>query len=190
MSKGEFSSADIEITNMEESSLFDDHQILQIRLGLEQGLDVLKYYDHTIPWKQMKDIRQDLENNSEYNIKDYSQRMIEVILLRVKRNMDISEYLDPKLDYESERILDQKEIDNVVKLLAEDEDIFTLNLDQIFVVQKFLKKRIDFSKYTVEQLKQIKLGFRNNVDVTVYANAELSHVEMERIRLQLQEKLS
>lgn len=62
------------LIRMYEQQDFDDFQLNEIRVGLEQGVNVSVYENHQYHWGQMQMIRKGLE-----------------------RNLDISKYADPRV---------------------------------------------------------------------------------------------
>lgn len=148
-----------------ENQGFNDWQMKQIYLGLEDGVDVSKYADPKFDEDQMHEIRKGLEKGLDVNkyadLKfDFSQ--MHEIRKGLRNGLDVSKYADPKF-----------------------------NSDQMEQIRWGLEADIDVSKYAdpkfnESQMFQIREGLEKGLDVSKYADPKLNDIRMERIKKNLE----
>ena len=141
---------------------YDAHQMEQIRLGLEHGVDVDFYTNHMFTSEQMESIRLGLE-----------------------QGLDVTVYADPKFnDVQMQEI-------NLGMLRDVDVTVYKpeFNYDQMEQIRKGLEEKLDVSIYAKpefnwEQMDQIREGLEQGIDVRSYADPNISADEMEARRNQ------
>ena len=81
----------------------DNKQLEQIRIGLENKVDVSIYEKREFNWEQMMEIRLGLENKvnvSTYAKPEFSWEQMHEIRMGLEENLDISVYTNPEFDWE------------------------------------------------------------------------------------------
>jgi len=87
------------IEDYEAMGVFDDKQLREIRIGLEDGVDVSWYTDPKYDWEQMKVIRYGLQKGldvSVYADPKYDYEQMHEIWSGLNMGVDVSWYADPK----------------------------------------------------------------------------------------------
>ena len=81
---------------------FDDDQMWEIRFGLEKGLDVSIYAKPEFDWSQMRQIRYGLEKGLDVSIyakPEFDSKQMREICLSLKKGLDVNTYAKPKFDW-------------------------------------------------------------------------------------------
>ena len=147
---------------------FESSQMEQIRLGLEDGLDISMYADPKFNREQMKEIR-----------------------LGLKEGLDVSKYADPKFDWE--QMLETTlglECGLDVSKYADPK----FNKWQMKQIRLGLKEGLDVSKYADPkfnewQMKEIREGLKCGLDVSKYADPKFDWEQMLETREGLEKEL-
>lgn len=176
---------------MMENSEYQKAQNNEIKLGIEEGLDVSIYSNPEFNWLQMEQIRMGLKDKvdaSVYADPSYNYETMRQIRLSLYSAIDFVSYLkrgfkDDALEEIRLAILDKLPID---KWLKED-----MCAPQIHEIRVGLYEQLDVSvyadtKYNWMQMQEIRLGMEKRLDVSVYANYLLSYAQMKEIRLGLE----
>jgi hypothetical protein len=82
---------------------FNDWQKEELRVGLEQGLDVSVYADPQYEWPQMRQIEKGLKAGLDVSIyadPKFEAQQMDAIRLGLEEGLDVSIYADPKFDWE------------------------------------------------------------------------------------------
>ena len=140
---------------------FSSHQMDEIQYGLSEELDISKYADPKFDWAQMREIRQGLEKDldiSHYADPKFDWEQMWEIRQGLEKGLDISQYADPKFDH--------------------------LQMSQI---RYGLEEDLDVSKYADPkfdswQMEQIQHGLEEDLDVSKYANPKFDYLQMSQIR--------
>lgn len=83
------------VTNKFENGGFRDVQLKQIKLGLDEGLDVSVYADPVYDWRQMRELREGLKNGLDvgvYKNNLYDWNQMKEIRLGLQNGVDVNEY--------------------------------------------------------------------------------------------------
>ncbi|MFN2102911.1 hypothetical protein ABDJ34_08350 [Finegoldia dalianensis] len=178
-------------------SQFDSRQQEQVKIGLEQGLDVSVYARSEFDWRQMEQIRLGLERGLDVSIyakPEFSDRQMYYIRSGLVQKIDVSWYAKPEFDSEQmkqiklglEKIFESsKTVD--VSWYAKPE----FDWRQMSQVRVGLKQGLDVSWYAKpefkrDQMEQIRLGLEKMIDVSSYANPELDYEQMREKRLEIE----
>ncbi len=149
--KGEEKMAKKEFTNM---------QMLEIKKGIQNGIDTSVYNNIEYQAEQMREIR-----------------------LGMEQGVDVSKYLNQKFNqYEMEQIrlgLSQEGFEQYIEK--------GFQADQLEQIRLGLEKGIDVSQYAVgtyqgSQMEQIRLGLQTGLDVTQFNHPAMSSGQMQEIR--------
>ena len=143
------------------NSKFNDLQLEQIRLGLEEDLDISKYADPKFSSHQMDEIQYGL--SEELDISKYADPKFDWAQMReirqgLEKDLDISHYADPKFDWE-----------------------------QMWEIRQGLEKGLDISQYADpkfdhSQMREIRLGLKAGLDISQYADPKFDGEQMQEIR--------
>ncbi|MBQ1902575.1 MAG: DUF342 domain-containing protein [Lachnospiraceae bacterium] len=204
--------------SMIDYSRFDEDQMEEIRIGLEEGLDVSIYADPEFMPLKMEAIRIGLEKGldvSKYARHEYDWFQMEEIRLGLEFGLPISRYANPDIPYkimheirlglaEGIDLGRQKNLD--WKTLEQIRLAYSLGID----LNSYIEKGYD--SYQLEEIRlarevgiimdpylrpefraasihEIRLGMEDFVDVTLYAKPEYNWQQMREIRLGLLEQL-
>ena len=170
-------------------------QMHEIRLGLEAGLPVVFYKDSSFDASQMQEIRQGLIDN--VDISSYAKPSIPSIKMGACREClksglalstkEISTYSVGVLRQMKEAHIRQVDISDYVEQ-GYDED----QLEQIIKARE--DHLDDFDKYLNvemrgENLREIRKGLQEGLDVSIYADHEFNWHQMREIRRGLESRL-
>ncbi len=145
-----------------------EEQNQEIRLGMEEGLDVSIYSKPELNWMQMEQIRMGLKdkvNVSAYADSTYGYNTMKQIRLSFYSSTDLTPYLD--------RGFESNELEQIRLALEEG-----LPLDQWLTDDMYS-----------QQIHEIRIGLYEGLDVSKYANAKYNWMQMQEIRLGLEKKL-
>jgi hypothetical protein len=135
---------------------YDSDQMEQIRLGLEDGLDVSWYADPRYDSEQMNRIRTGLKENlyvKWYANPDFNKMQMREIMIGLRNGLDVKWYAKPEFN--------QYQMEQIRYGLEE-------GLDPKYYADP---------AYKPYQIKQIILGLKSKVDVSIYS--EIIEVEEE-----------
>lgn len=176
---------------MMENAEYQKAQNNEIKLGIEEGLDVSLYSNPEFNWLQMEQIRMGLKDKvdaSVYADPSYNYETMRQIRLSLYSAIDLISYLkrgfkDDALEEIRLALLDKQPID---KWLKED-----MCAPQIHEIRFGMCEQLDVSvyadtKYNWMQMQEIRLGMEKKLDVSVYANHLFSYAQMREIRLGLE----
>ena len=176
---------------MMENDEYQKAQNQEIKLGIEEGLDVSVYSNPEFNWLQMEQIRMGLKDKidvSVYANPDYSFDTMRQIRLSLYSAIDLMPYLDRGFTDDSLEeirlaLLDKLPIDKWL-----DDNMCG---PQIHEVRIGLCEQLDVSvysdiKYNWMQMQEIRLGLEKKLNVFIYANRLYSCQQMKEIRLGLE----
>lgn len=176
---------------MAENVEYSEEQLQEIRLGVEEGLDVSLYSRPEFNWMQMEQIRMGLKDKvdvSAYADAAYSFETMKQIRLSLYSSTDITPYLA--------RGFENDELEEIRTALEEGIPIDRWLTDdmyaqQIHEIRMGLYEEVDVSVYARVsfnwmQMREIRLGLEKRLKVSVYANCLFNHWQMEEIRLGLE----
>ena len=172
------------------NSKFNDLQLEQIRLGLEEDLDVLKYADPKFDGEQMWEIRQGLEKGldiSQYADPKFDNLQMSQIRYGLEEDLDVSKYANPKFDnLQMSQIRQGLEAEVDVSKYADPK----FDWEQMWEIRQGLEEGLDVSKYADpkfnrEQMREIRQGLEKGLDISQYADPKFDHSQMREIRLGL-----
>lgn len=192
-----------------EGHKFDYFQMEEIKKGLERNLDVSCYAKEEFNYKQMEQIRIGLEQSLNvfiYANPQYNWQQMREIRLGLKKGLNVVVYSDPQNSWQQMR---------KIRIELERKSNKTVNVDEISnkKVSSFSHKKVDFSEiepyhielfdlcfkhsinisvdtikqFNEEQVKQIKLGIEEGLDVIVYAEPDIDAKQMEEIRKKMKQ---
>ncbi len=174
-----------------ENAEYQKAQNQEIKLGIEEGLDVSVYSNPEFNWLQMEQIRMGLKDKidvSVYANPDYSFDTMRQIRLSLYSAIDLMPYLDRGFTDDSLEeirlaLLDKLPIDKWL-----DDNMCG---PQIHEVRIGLCEQLDVSvysdiKYNWMQMQEIRLGLEKKLNVSIYANMLYSCQQMKEIRLGLE----
>ncbi len=173
---------------MMENAEYQKAQDQEIKLGIEQGLDVTVYANPEFNWLQMEQIRTGLKDKidvSVYANPAYSYETMRQLRLALYSEVDLTPYLrrgftDDALEEIRLSLLNRVPVD---QWLRDD-----MCAPQIHEIRIGLCEQLDIScyadtKFNWMQMQEIRLGLEKKLDVSVYANVLYSHFQMKEIRL-------
>lgn len=176
---------------MMENAEYQKAQKQEIKLGIEEGLDVSVYSNPEFNWLQMEQIRMGLKDKVDVSVYANPANNYETmrqIRLSLYSGIDLIPYLDRGFeddDLEEIRLalLNRLPID----LWLQD----NMCAPQIHEIRIGLCEDIDISayassKYNWMQMQQIRLGLEKKLDVSIYSNHFFNHAQMREIRLGLE----
>lgn len=167
-------------------------QMEAIRIGLEKGLDVSKYANRKFDWFQMDEIRLGLEYDlpvSRYANPDLSYQIMHEIRLGLAAGIDLGRRTD--LDWKT---LEQLRLAHTYGIDLDsyvDRGYNSYQLEEIRIAQE-TGINIDLylrPDFRAAAIREIRLGLEEFVDVSVYAKIEYSWMQMRELRLALSEQL-
>lgn len=138
-------------------------QMQQLRLGLEQGLDISVYSDPEYDWFQMEEIRKGLIDK-----------------------VDISKFADKSISFD--RMCQVRE---GLKRGIDLSHLVHLEAPILRQLRMALRSRVDITPfinlgYDAEQLDEIRMALENGVDIAPYLVKEMRGVAISQIRLGLE----
>jgi len=173
---------------MMENAEYQKAQNLEIRHGIEDGLDVSIYSNPEFNWLQMEQIRMGLMDKVDaavYANPDYSYETMRQIRLALYSATDLIPYVnrgfaDDDLEEIRLALLNRLPLD---QWLRDD-----MCAPQIREIRIGLCEQLDISPYADSQynwmqMQEIRLGLEKKLDVSVYTNPLFSHAQMREIRL-------
>lgn len=171
-----------------------EEQNQEIRLGMEEGLDVSIYSKPELNWMQMEQIRMGLKdkvNVSAYADSAYGYNTMKQIRLSFYSSTDLTPYLN--------RGFESSELEQIRLALEEGlpldqwltDDMYS---QQIHEIRIGLYEGLDVSKYADAkynwmQMQEIRLGLEKKLKISFYTNYLFNHWQMREIRLGLEEGL-
>lgn len=173
---------------------FDEKQLEQIELGLQNHVDVSLYAHLKYDWKTMFYIRYCLENglNITRYVKNenYTYEQLFQIYQGLKDGLNVPLYSNPNYS--------ALQMDEIRRGLKDGLDAYIyakqyFNWMQMYQIRLGLGYKLDVSIYAKsiyewEKMYQIMLGLKDGLDVSSYADPSLSLNEMVSIRLSLEGK--
>ena len=171
---------------------FTKDQVEEIKLGLEEGLDIEPYEDKDFFALQMKEIRLGLMSEIPvelYARKDFDWFQMEEIRLGLEDKLNVRLYAYPKVPFDTMRQLRLalKEGVNLSKYLS-------LPAGTLRELRKSIKSGVNIAPfidegYDEEQLEQIRICLEKKINIKNYINNELRGSSIEQIRLGLERGL-
>lgn len=170
------------------SEKFEPAQEVEIRKGLESGVDVTKYANPDLHFNKMRLIREGLEKGIDASIyldAGFTDGQLVEILEGAAEGLDVSTYANPKYSKEL-MFLAQKSLEDGVNDLPKYFDK-GYDYNQIVAIYYGKKDGIDTSFYENPkldpiQMSVIKWGVKYGVDVTKFNNPEIPADKMIEIR--------
>ena len=148
---------------------FNKFQLVEIRKGLEYGLDVSKYMDPALSWTEMEERRKEMKQSIDmttYREQDYDTAQLAEIRRGIAKGLDVSQYDDKK--YFAEQMRE-------IRLGLE------ADIPVIFYQDP------QFNSY---QMAEIRKGIEEGIDISSYANSDIPYMKMRVIRESLLDGLS
>lgn len=201
-----------------EAQGYNRNQLEEIRLGLEEGLNVSIYADKTYFAIQMRQIRFGLEAGLDVSIyakKEFDWFQMEEIRMGLEEGLDASVYAKPAFSYEVMRQLRKALQDNIHlekyasagpdmlrelhHAVRDQQNIFPYIKagyvpEQLREIRHALNHGCDVmpyldTAYRGVAIKEIWKGLEKDLDVKLYANPLYSWLEMREIREGLEHRL-
>ncbi|MDE7031011.1 MAG: FapA family protein [Lachnospiraceae bacterium] len=176
---------------MTENDAYQKAQHQELKLGMEQGLDVSLYANPEFNWLQMEQIRLGLKDKldvSVYTNPAYSYETMRQVRLALYSDINLVPYIDRGFtddDLEEIRLalLSQLPIDQWMwdGMCAPQIREIRIGLCEDLNISPYVD-----SKYNWMQMQEIRLGLEKKLDVYIYSNHLLSHAQMREIRLGLE----
>lgn len=176
---------------MMENAEYKKAQNQEIKLGIEEGLDVSIYSNPEFNWLQMEQIRMGLKDNldvSVYANPAYSYETMRQIRLALYSATDLIPYIergfsDDDLEEIRLALLNRLPIDRWIR-----DDMCA---PQIREIRIGLCEDIDISVYSDSeynwmQMQELRLGLEKKLDISIYSNKLFNHAQMREIRLGLE----
>ena len=184
------------MTRAEQQEYYDKgytkDQVEEIKLGLEEGLDIEPYDDKDFFAWQMRQIRLGLMAELPVEIyarKDFDWFQMEEIRLGLEDKLNVRLYAYPKVPFDTMRQLRLalKDGINLSKYL-------TLSAGVLKQLRLALAAGVDLApyiedRYDAEQLEQIRICLENKVFIKPFITNELRGSSIEQIRLGLEKHL-
>lgn len=151
------------------SKKLDYNQLVEVRKGLEAGIDVSRYMNSSMPWMLMEELRLEMEQNidmTQYRKDGFDLSQVSEIRQGIHSGINTSEYA--KKEYLGEQMREIR-----------------LGLEEGLPVVFYKDSAFDAS-----QMKEIRQGLIDNVDISTYAKANISSIKMEACRECLKSGLS
>lgn len=171
---------------------YDSIQMRQIRLGLEKDIDVTKYADKGYDYLQMEEIRLGLEEKLPIDIfadKNISFAIMRQLRLGLLEGHNLKNYA----------ALGDGILREIRYAIQDKQDIRPYILkgyesEQLEEIRYALASKCNIEKYITKQfmataIKEIRLGLEENLDVSAYANVQYDWHQMHEIRLGLEKRL-
>ena len=168
-------------------------QVEEIKLGLEEGLDIEPYEDKGFFALQMREIRLGMMSELPYEIyarKDFDWFQMEEIRLGLEAKLNVRLYAYPRVPFDTMRQLRLALADgiNLSKYVS-------LPAGTLRELRKAIKSGVDLAPYIEdhydeEQLEQIRICLEKRINIKPYINPELRGSSIEQIRLGLERGLN
>ena len=197
---------------------FVNDQLHEIRLGLENGVDIRQYADKEYFAVQMRQLRFGLEEGldiSLYNSKQYDWFQMEEIRLGLKDGIDASVYADPKYSFEVMRELRRALEDNIHlekyaqvgaemlhelhRALLDKQNIMPYIKqgyvpEQLSEIRRAMRHGCNLDPYLNKlyrgvAIREITEGLERGLDVSLYAHTDYSWQQMREIRKGLEKRV-
>ncbi|MBR6469158.1 MAG: DUF342 domain-containing protein [Lachnospiraceae bacterium] len=172
---------------------FTKDQVEEIKLGLEEGLDIEPYEDKGFFALQMREIRLGLMKElpvEVYARKDFDWFQMEQIRLGLEEGLNVRLYAYPRVSFDTMRQLRLALSDgiNLSKYLS-------LSSGILRELRKAIKAGVDLApyiedRYDAEQLEQIRICLEKKINIKPYITNELRGSSIEQIRLGLEHGLN
>lgn len=172
---------------------FTKDQIEEIKLGLEEGLDVEPYEDKDFFALQMREIRLGMMSELPIEIyarKDFDWFQMEEIRLGLEAKLNVRLYAYPRVPFDTMRQLRLALADgiNLAKYVS-------LPAGTLKELRKAIKSGVDLAPYIEEhyddeQLEQIRICLEKRINIRPYINPELRGSSIEQIRIGLERGLN
>lgn len=149
--------------------IFDASQMEQIRLGLSENVDIASFAKPSIPAMKMKEARECMKAGLHLTkdiIKSHSAGVLRQMREAHMRQIDISDYVSQGYD--------EDQLEQIIKAREDHIDDF----------DKYLNVEI-----RGENLREIRKGLQEGLDVSIYADHEFNWHQMREIRRGLEKRL-
>nr|WP_292162795.1 FapA family protein [Butyrivibrio sp.] len=143
------------------SKKLDYNQLVEVRKGLESGVDVSRYMNSSMPWMLMEELRLEMEQNidmTQYRKDGYDLSQIYEIRQGLYNGINTAEYI--KKDYLGPQM-------RQIRLGLE------AGLPIVFYKDPL---------YDAEQMQEIRLGLVDNIDISAYAKFSIPAMKMREAR--------
>ena len=143
------------------SKKLDYNQLVEVRKGLESGVDVSRYMNSSMPWMLMEELRLEMEQNidmTKYRKDGYDLSQIYEIRQGLYNGVNTAEYI--KKDYLGSQM-------RQIRLGLE------AGLPIVFYKDPL---------YDAEQMQEIRLGLVDNIDISAYAKFAIPAMKMREAR--------
>lgn len=162
------------------------------KVAQEQAKEKPKQIDDKSMAELIKGIRQRLPI-SEYANKGFSAEQMKQIRLGMKKGISYqlyaAPYISPNAMKQWRKMLEKgMEDKSIIDYLAADGRSY--DSEQIKQIRQGVKDKIDVKlfanpDYNAEQMKQIRLGVKNGIDYSIYANNSYSAEQMKMLRIEM-----
>lgn len=197
---------------------FTEYQLIELKKGLESGVDVKLYANKNYLAVQMRQIRYGLEDGldvSLYNDEKYDWFQMEEIRRGIKSGVDISIFSKETYSYEVMREIRKALEDNIhiekFAFIGADKlrELHLAILDKQdimpYIKEGYVSEQLEEIRYAMKQgfeidpfldkayrgaaLREFNEGFKKGLDVELYANPNYSWQQMREIRIGLEKRL-
>lgn len=143
------------------SKKLDYNQLVEVRKGLESGIDVSRYMNSSMPWMLMEELRLEMEQDidmTKFRKDGYDLSQVSEIRQGLINGINVAEYT--KKEYLGEQMRE-------IRLGLEAELPVVFYKDPVF---------------DASQMKEIRLGLIDNVDIAAYAKPTIPPMKMNVAR--------
>ncbi len=171
---------------------FTKDQVEEIKLGLEEGLDIEPYEDKGFFALQMREIRLGLMEELPVEIyarKDFDWFQMEEIRLGLEAKLNVRMYAYPRVQFDTMRqirlaLMDGVNLTKYMNLPAGTLRELRLSIKAGVNIAPYIEEQ-----YDEEQLEQIRICLEKKINIKPYITNELRGSSIEQIRLGLEKKL-
>ncbi|ODA40120.1 hypothetical protein [Desulfosporosinus sp. BG] len=164
---------------------FDGEKLNEIKVGLENGIDLLPYAIKGFDASQLHEIHLGQKqgvNTEAYAKKEFNSLQMGIIRIGLEHRVDVSVYAKPEYDGHQ---MDEIRIGLIKGLDVNCYANPNFSWQQMFIIQNGLEKGIDVSIFAKEEFDQSQMELLNlmlsrNMDVSKYAMPEVPAEEMAR----------
>ena len=172
---------------------FTRDQIEEIKLGLEEGLDIEPYEDKGFFALQMREIRLGLMSELPVEIyarKDFDWFQMEEIRLGLEEKLNVRLYAYPKVSFDTMRQL-RLALKDGINLST----YLSLPAGILKELRLAIKAGIDLApyieeRYDAEQLEQIRICLEKKINIKPFINNEMRGSAIEQIRFGLEKGIN
>lgn len=175
-----------------ENSIFNNQQKKVLKKAFDENILMkdLMYKEYSADKMEviLEGLREGIKLSEYINPLLYNSNQLKEILYGIKQGIDINKYCNEKIDFKIMKkirigLSNGIDLSSYIKYKEE-------LIDEIYV---YIENGLDIEKYlydyNLDQLKEIRKGFLNNIEVDIYTSNEYSAEHMKYIRLGLENNI-